>query len=63
MTAQERLRAALTEVRLAPAYEIAVEKGIKRGVAEYPDSMPNGQLRVARQTALKELAEYLGWDV
>lgn len=57
------LRQALTSVRLAPAYEAAVDKGVAAGRAQYPDAMPNHQLRVARATALKELATFLGWDI
>lgn len=57
------LRKALTSVRLAPAYEAAVDKGIAAGRAQYHDAMPDHQLRVARATALKVLAAHLGWDI
>ena len=57
-----RLREALTEVRLAPAYALAVEKAIKEGRAAWSDTQPLRQLAHARRAAREELARLLGWD-
>jgi hypothetical protein len=60
--AERDLRKALIEVRLAPAYEAAVEKGIKDARAAWSDSQPHRQLAHARRVARDELARLLGWD-
>jgi hypothetical protein len=57
-----KLRKALTEVRLAPAYHLAVEKGIATAVATWPAADFDKQLATARRIALKELARYIGWE-
>ena len=59
---EARLRKALTEVRLAPAYEAAVEKAIKDARASWSDTQPHRQLSHARRVAREELARSLGWD-
>lgn len=59
--AEARLRRTLTEVRLAPAYQDAVYKGVQAGLAAWPDTMPEKQLETARSVALQELASRLGW--
>ena len=63
MSPEDRLRAELTRVRLAPAYQAAVGKGIYAGLAAWPDEEPEKQLTVARRVALRELAAFLGWDI
>lgn len=62
MSERDRIRKALTEVRLAPVYEDAVNKGIDAAVAAWPSSQPDKQLDVARRVALQELAKRIGWD-
>lgn len=62
-TAEARLRKALTEVRLAPQYDAAIEKGVRAAVAAWPDEHPSKQLSVARKVAMQELASRLGWDI
>ncbi len=61
--AEKKLRDVLTEVRLAPAYQAAVEKGVREARAQFTDNQPAGQLRTARRVALATLAAQLGWDV
>jgi hypothetical protein len=63
MDAEEKLRKALTEVRLAPAYERAINKGVKEAMSLYPNNEPRKQLIVARRVALRELAARIGWDI
>jgi hypothetical protein len=60
--AEKALRQALTPVDAMAAYRDAVEKGIRDGLSHWPDK-PEYQLILARQTALREFARIMGWEV